>query len=249
MAWLSADFDSKALHMPVSMDIIMPQGHGNYKTVYLLHGAGGDKTTWLLKTRILDYAQKCNLAVIMPSGNNSFYINNRHGKDYGDFISQELPKLCETWFSISNRREDRLIAGMSMGGYGAFANAMHYPQIFGNAASFSGVLDIMERYDYPQGLEMDIPFGSREELLDSENDLFAMTKKMKKNALNKGESRVRYMIMCGEQDKRLNMSQKMYQHMKDLDYEVSFHTEPGRHDFQYWDKCIEQTLDWFVGGE
>jgi len=27
MAWLSADFDSKALHMPVSVDILMQQGH------------------------------------------------------------------------------------------------------------------------------------------------------------------------------------------------------------------------------
>ena len=41
MAWLTVNFKSKALGMPVVMDALIPQGHGNYKSLYLLHGAGG----------------------------------------------------------------------------------------------------------------------------------------------------------------------------------------------------------------
>lgn len=238
MAWLSADFDSKALHMPVSVDILMPQGHGNYKTIYLLHGAGGDKTTWLLKTRIADYVEKENVAVIMPSGNNGFYVNQRYGKNYMDYISQELPELCESWFSLSERRQDRMIAGMSMGGYGAFVNALNRPDVFGYVASFSGVLDIMQRYDHPQGLDMQRIFGDRNELEKSRNDLFYITEQATND--------LQYLIMCGEQDIRCNMSEAMYIHMKNYGYSVSFEKTEGKHDFVYWDQCIKRAIEWFV---
>ena len=238
MAWLSADFDSKALHMPVSVDILMPQGHGDYKTIYLLHGAGGDKTTWLLKTRIADYVEGKNVAVIMPSGNNSFYVNQIQGKNYMDYISHELPELCDSWFSLSASKQDRMIAGMSMGGYGAFVNALNNPEVFGYVASFSGLLDVLQRYDRPQGLDMQRVFGRREELVESKNDLFYMTKQYKND--------IRYLIMCGEQDNRLKMNEDLYAQMKDLGYFVEMENSEGKHDFDYWDQCIKKAIEWFM---
>ena len=81
MAWISINFESKALGMPVMTNVLMPQGRGGYKTLYLLHGAGGDYASWLLKSRVADYAEGKNIAVVMPSGNNKCYVNNRYGKD------------------------------------------------------------------------------------------------------------------------------------------------------------------------
>ena len=52
MAWISINFESKALGMPVMTNVLMPQGRGGYKTLYLLHGAGGDYASWLLKSRL-----------------------------------------------------------------------------------------------------------------------------------------------------------------------------------------------------
>ena len=46
MAWISINFESKALGMPVMTNVLMPQGRGGYKTLYLLHGAGGDYASW-----------------------------------------------------------------------------------------------------------------------------------------------------------------------------------------------------------
>ena len=85
MAWISINFESKALGMPVMTNVLMPQGRGGYKTLYLLHGAGGDYASWLLKSRVADYAEGKNIAVVMPSGNNKCYVNNRYGKDYFTF--------------------------------------------------------------------------------------------------------------------------------------------------------------------
>ena len=94
--------------MPVMLDVLMPQGHGGYKTLYLLHGAGGDHACWTLKTRIADYVEGKDIAVVMPSGNNRFYVNNVNGKDYFSFIADELINNCETWFNISRNPEDRV---------------------------------------------------------------------------------------------------------------------------------------------
>ena len=85
----------------------------------------------------------------MPSGNNRFYVNNVNGKDYFSFIADELINNCETWFNISRNPEDRYIAGMSMGGYGAFYAALKRPKQYNTAFSYSGLLNLIERYDNP----------------------------------------------------------------------------------------------------
>ena len=63
MAWINIDFKSETLNMPVMLDILIPQGHGGYKTLYLLHGAGGDHSSWLINSRVADYAEHKNIAI------------------------------------------------------------------------------------------------------------------------------------------------------------------------------------------
>ena len=93
MAWISINFESKALGMPVMTNVLMPQGRGGYKTLYLLHGAGGDYASWLLKSRVADYAEGNNIAVVMPSGNNKCYVNiSSH------FISPLKSTICNSSF-------------------------------------------------------------------------------------------------------------------------------------------------------
>ncbi len=116
MAHLTINYKSSALNMPIMLDVLIPQGRGNYKVLYLLHGAGGDHSSWVLNTRIADYVNTTDIAVVMPSGNNRFYINNIHGKDYYTYAVKELITQCEQWFNISRDPKDRYIAGMSMGG-------------------------------------------------------------------------------------------------------------------------------------
>ena len=60
---------------------------------------------------------------------------------------------CEQWFNISRDPKDRYIAGMSMGGYGAFYAALNNPSMYNTAFSYSGLLNILERYDNPQGID------------------------------------------------------------------------------------------------
>ena len=187
MAHLTINFRSKALGMPVMLDVLMPQGRGGYKTLYLLHGAGGDHTSWVLNTRIADYVNNRNIAVVMPSGKNRFYVNNEYGKNFYTYITEELVNQCEQWFDISRKAEDRYIAGMSMGGYGAV---------------YAGLLNILERYDKPQGIDMFPVFGTRQQLIDNNYDLYTL--------INHAENvQTKYVIACGTQDPRIHMSRQL----------------------------------------
>ena len=242
MAWLNIDFKSEALNMPVMLDVLIPQGHGNYKTLYLLHGAGGDHSSWLIKSQIAEYGENKNIAVIMPSGENKCYVNNRHGKNYSDYITGELIQKCETWFPLSINKKDRYIAGMSMGGYGAFYSALEKEKLYNKAFSYSGLLNIIQRYDNPQGLDMYPVFGERQDLIDDEKDLFEKAKNNIDKFKNINEP-TKFIIECGLDDTRLNMSQELYKCMSELGYDVSLKISAGNHNWEYWNKCIQNTIN------
>lgn len=247
MSYLTINFKSKALHMPVMLDVLMPQGHGNYKTLYLLHGAGGDHTCWGLKTRIADYVEGKDIAVVMPSGYNRFYVDNINGKDFFTFISDELVKQCENWFDVSRDAGDRYIAGMSMGGYGAFYAALKKPGMYNTAFSYSGLLNIIERYDKPQGVDMFPVFGTRQQLIDNKFDLYELLHKKSDNDTVNVENSSKFIVTCGTSDPRIHMSREFFNAAKQAGLDVSYYEKDGAHDWKYWDKCIEQTIKYIAG--
>lgn len=243
MAWITMSFDSEALHMPVMLDVLIPQGHGNYKSLYLLHGAGGDHSSWITKTRIADYVDNTDIAVIMPSGNNKCYVNNVNGKDYFTFVTEELVKKCETWFSLSKEKEDRFIAGMSMGAYGAVNAALECPDKYGAVFSYSGLMDIVERFHNPKGIDFTPVFGNEDQLLTGNYDLMEKVHKNFKRFGVNVEKPTEFYLYCGLSDRILHMSDKMYMNMRDNGFNVKYQTGEGGHDWEYWDKCVMETVD------
>ena len=114
--------------------------------LYLLHGMHGDATSWLYRTNISRYADKAGIAVVMPSAANSFYQDMTHGERFFTYVTEELPKFIQGLFPVSKKREDTFVAGLSMGGYGAYYIGLSCPEKFGAVASFSGALDVGFRY-------------------------------------------------------------------------------------------------------
>ena len=151
MALLHVNFFSDVLGMSMNMDVILPQEtkgqigmkgrtrEGKIPSLYLLHGMSDDHTIWQRRTSIERYVSQMGIAVIMPCVHLSFYTNMVHGLPYWDYISEELPSLCQNFFpQLSARPEDNFAAGLSMGGYGAWKLALGKPERFGAAASLSG---------------------------------------------------------------------------------------------------------------
>ena len=101
MALLQCNFFSQSLMRTVPIQVILPTdksaGPGNpppqgpFKTLYLLHGIFGDETDWVCGTRVQAWAQDRNLAVVLPAGENSFYVDHPgSSRNYGAYIGREL---------------------------------------------------------------------------------------------------------------------------------------------------------------
>lgn len=145
MALMHCNFYSFTLGKDVGMDVILPDGKAleNLKVLTLLHGYGENETKWTRASQIENIAEEFSAAVFMPGGENGFYTNMENGNQYWDFFSKELPEVKKNFFpGLSRRREDNMVAGNEMGGYGALKLAIKCPEQYGSVGSFSGDLDL-----------------------------------------------------------------------------------------------------------
>jgi len=261
MALLHVDFFSDVLGMSMNMDVILPQqthgqigmegrnAKGKYKTMYLLHGMSDDQTIWQRRTSIERYVSDLGIAVVMPTTHLAFYTDTKYGMRYWTFISEELPAICLEFFpNMSDKKEDTLAAGLSMGGYGAWKLGLGASDTFGAAASLSGALDIVN--DYRRMLQ-DNPhqepflkgiFGSLEDLQGSDNEIFALADKL---ASQKKEL-PRLYAWCGTEDFLYEGNLLAWDHVKKLGYSLTCEQSEGDHQWKYWDAKIQDVLKWWL---
>ena len=188
MGFIKYRFSSNVLRMDTEVNVILPDSQlkpgGHYPVLYLLHGAGGDCDSWMRNSSIERYAKQQELAVVMPSAYNSCYADMVYGIPYFTFLSEELPARLEYLLPVADEPENRFVAGLSMGGRGAFLWAMRRPDFFKGAACLSGSLDIAamakrmkEEGNQPALNRFHNAFGPLEELAP-ENDVYFLARKV-----------------------------------------------------------------------
>jgi len=148
-------FDSKMIGMPERYSVFLPPSFAKdqsrtYPVVYFLHGLNNDETSWTVERyghvqntleQMMLSGKVPEFVMVHPRGDNSFYCNYIDGsKRYEDLISQELVTLMETRYRAKKGRENRAIAGTSMGGYGALKIAMKYPDRYAAVAGQSPII-------------------------------------------------------------------------------------------------------------
>jgi enterochelin esterase family protein len=146
---------SEALGRPLPYALYVPDAYAaepdrRFPVVYLLHGHGGNATTWLragdleaTADRLIDTGAIPPLLVVMPGVGNSWYVDSA-GAASGGMMAAALVEDLVTHIDGSLRtipgRPGRAIAGQSMGGFGALHLALRQPDRFAAAASLSGAL-------------------------------------------------------------------------------------------------------------
>jgi len=145
-------FQAPSLGAPLRFSVYLPPGYAvenrSYLTVYLLHGYGGDHTDWVRLGNAAFNADSLiaegvipPVILVMPDGRNSWYVNSDPASGFGAYeaaIVEDLVSHIESSYRTIPSRRGRMIAGLSMGGYGAIHLAFKYPERFGAAASLSG---------------------------------------------------------------------------------------------------------------
>ncbi|MGC5774343.1 alpha/beta hydrolase [Paenibacillus pabuli] len=255
MALIQCNFYSDTLGLSTSMHVILPQqthnqigmenvtGQGLHPTLYLLHGLSDDDSIWLRRTSIERYVAHLGIAVVMPQVHRSFYTDMADGGQYWKFISEELPALARSFFPLSHKREDNFVAGLSMGGYGAFKLALRKPEQYAAAASLSGALDMTAHMDRNassamQQAELHRIFGPQ--VAGTENDLIHL---LKESQANQGLKPLLYQC-CGTEDFLYEDNQSFRQACAQTDLQLTYEEEPGEHEWGYWDKKIQDVLKW-----
>jgi S-formylglutathione hydrolase FrmB len=255
MAFITCNFSSEALGINTSIYVILPQNKtsqlskegplasNKYKTLYLLHGLSGDHTDWQRKTSIERYVDSMGLAVVMPNAGRSFYTDMKHGDKYFTYITEELPEIARQFFPLSEKREDNFVAGLSMGGYGAFKVALSCPEKYAAAASLSGALNmaqIVTQVDDNDKAGFYNIFGDLNLLAGSENDLYYLTKKL----LASNEPKPKLYQCCGTEDFLYENNQNFRKFIAETNLDFTYNEGPGEHTWDYWDAEIQKILKW-----
>ena len=214
----------------------------------LLHGMYGDCLDWPLKSGIENYAQENGIAVIMPTAENSFYQNMRHAENYLKYVGEELPEFMETMFPLSPRREDHTVAGLSMGGYGAFRIGMAYPERFGRIASLSGALapSLFLHADAPHINHLPLAYkraltDNPKEMEGTDDDLLFLAAKLKEQ---KPELIPEMYMTVGTEDFILPLNELFYSKMSGLGFDIIYEKYPGEHCWPFWDAHIQDVIAW-----
>lgn len=273
MALVHFNFESEYLATNTDVNIILPDkprektpaqfyGSGEkYRVLWLLHGTFGDYTDWLRKSNIETYACERDLVVVMPSANNSNYVNWPNfctGYNAWDYLFDELMPLVQGWFPVSGKREDNFIAGLSMGGNGAVQYAMAHPEKFAGAASLSNAptdLKQMEepRYDGASGGPDGAVFNRRVQNVVAAFGGLEAYKQSVVNVWDKLPGLIqsgglpKLYFCCGTQDTLIWEKYCRFKaYAEEIGLPAVFEEYEGyTHEWRFWDLTIQKAMDLF----
>lgn len=178
----TASFYSEALGVDKNYYVYLPAGYDTsdtrYPVLYYLHGLTGWEANWAKHMGLPEAADRMGLQaiVIMPDGDDSFYVNWVGEDDhdacltserpfgakepdmktycvkqprYSDYLARDLVAHVDATYRTLAQRSARGIGGLSMGGYGALVTAMRHRDLFASAASHSGLTALLYKGPFP----------------------------------------------------------------------------------------------------
>lgn len=279
MARLSVDYFSAALMRTTTLDVILPVDNPGeamgvdhtrrqdpsawdrrdypspkppFKTLYLLHGITGNHTDLISETRIRAWAEERQIAVVMPSGYNAFYLDHPETHNYyGHFVGEELLDVTRRMFPLSNRREDTFIGGVSMGAYGALRNGLKYCENFGSIIALSSamVIDGFEQI-ISDGLFflsrpfLESTFGDLDKVVDSDKD----PARLAADLVYCDRPRPRIFMACGTDDPLTPANRVLADKLRGIGLDVTYHELNGGHDWNLWNQALPRAIDWLPLG-
>ncbi len=258
MAYFRIEYYSNALHRSTSFEMLIPNDYRlNFPvqeaspipdkpmgTLFLLHGYTGKAGNWVPE----ELAAKYNFAIVMPTAENSFYLNGQStGHAFQTMVGEEMVDYVRRTFGLAKDRENTCIAGMSMGGFGALHTALAYPDTFGKLSGLSSALIVhaiahmkpgedsgMGNYEYYREC-----FGDLEtvEQRDANPEVLALKRK--------AEGKLpEIFLACGTEDFLLEANREMHAFLTKAEIPHQYYASKGGHDMVFWNEYIIKAVKW-----
>ena len=178
----------------------------------------------------------------MPNADHSGYANMAFGHSYYDYIL-EIYNYAHQVLPVSKKREDNFIAGHSMGGYGTIKFALTQSHLFSKAAPLSAVFDVQSLLDIEwNDFDPKAIAGEALKVKGTELDTYHLVDE----AVDKDATLPELFIQCGTEDFLYDDNQRFMTYLDEKGIHYKYEEGPGEHDYAFWDKAIERTIEWLV---
>lgn len=198
-----------------------------YNVLYLLHGIGGDETEWFYHGKlniILDNLYADNelapMIVVMPNGRamqddsaGENIFDKQKIRAFSDFeqdLLEDLIPFVESSYPVYSGRENRALAGLSMGGGQSLNFGLDNPDTFAWIGAFSPAPNTKP----PEKL---VPRPGK------------VIRKLKL-----------LWISCGSEDELLYVSERTHDYLGEKGVPHTYYVEPGQHNFTVWKNNLYQ---------
>lgn len=232
---------------PAVVTVVVPKAYlqegdtTRYPTVYLLNGYDGDHTSYVKSTPLDSLADSNNIILVCPDGRDSWYFDS----PVDPSMQMESYITCDVISTIDRRlrtradRNNRAIAGLSMGGHGALWIAMRHPDMFASAGSMSGAVDInMPRFHNRWKIKQWL--GSYESVPQvwKTHTVMSLLPQL-------SPGRLRLIVACGDKDIFIGVNNNLHKSLTSRGIDHVYSVTPGNHSWVYWRQTLPLLLDFF----
>ena len=256
MAYYRIEYFSNALCRATSFEMMIPNDYRPEQEIpqkemgvlFLLHGYSGKAGNWVPE----ELAYRYNFAIVMPTAENSFYLNGLStGHAFQTLLGEELVDYVRRTFGLAKRRETTCLAGMSMGGFGALHTALAYPETFGKAAGLSSALIVHDIARMKEGDNHVLAnyayyrecFGNLDTVEDRDVNPEVLVRQLKA----KGAAIPDLYLCCGTEDFLLEDNRRMHRFLLEENVPHQYFESAGRHDMVFWNEYIVKAVEWMYG--
>lgn len=233
------------LASPMKVTVIQPSraleadNTEKFPTVYLLNGYGGSYKTWPALQDLDSLANVYGMIFVCPDGRDSWYWDSPIDKEMqmeSFFVNDLVPYIDANYPTIASP-DKRAITGLSMGGHGALYLAMRHPDLFKNAGSTSGGVDIRP---FPNNWKMKLRLGEYESNKDAwdTHTVATIAKDITDGQLN-------IIFDCGAQDFFAKVNNNLHNDLLARGISHDYISRPGIHNGAYWSNSILYQLLYF----
>jgi enterochelin esterase-like enzyme len=222
------------LFSPPAMESLQPM-----PLLLLLHGVYGCQWNWWLNggidsiaTEMLQVGTTVPMMVAMPSdgmwGDGSGYVP--HADDnYEKWIVDDIPRCLRELFPQLNP-EQFLLAGLSMGGYGALRLGMKYASQVQGISAHSSITAVAQLSQF-----IPFPVQAFQSAGEVETDLLHWAR------VNHDKlPPIRF--DCGTGDPLIEPNRALHTALTELRVPHVYEEFPGGHDWEYWSQHVRETL-------